>query len=130
MLKFLFSLCILLFPINVIAASIATISDGKIKFAKCQIDGKVFWNNEDVSDYELNFPSSTVIDISPSELEVAISTNATFSSLSEFEECKTKSGLFKKLVELKSDYDVAVLTGNKPRKMAYEKLLEVYDSIE
>lgn len=97
--------------------------DGKLEFAVGRHGNKLFWTTQQRDDYALEFQTATVISIPANNFYTAISTNLKPGQF-QFDALTTKSGLFNKLLDLKSRKELAAELNDSALETHYKSLFD------
>ena len=112
--------------------------DGIVQFAIATVNDERAWDSAHkqklIDKYTEQGVPVTVVDYTPTQTEIAISTNCgKFSNYTDWKESNTKRGLYKKFRDLKAEYDIAVDLNDtdkiKELKQRYFYLKQVYQTL-
>jgi len=82
---FILLLALLVAPLN---ATESRLVDNAIKFPICEYGGEYFWDQNKIDDFTLKFPTTTLTNIQPTEMEILVSTTIKkFDNYSDFVSC-------------------------------------------
>lgn len=103
--------------------------DKKLSFAKASSGSELFWTEEECNNYEVLFPTASILTYDPLQYEIAISTILNPTTRVEFELYKTKKGFFNKILEFQNSLTLAETLQDSEQIAYYTNLLNYLKSI-